>query len=143
MLLFVVIVATTIGSRMDQHTISVLAGTASGFMVASVSIGGVAYVIGRKQAAPPPQPGVRYVSPMPQMPPNFAVLPMAFAPQTSYPQMAQPGQWGSSAASAFVPPAYQIGAPRKFFVIGASGEVHELADLDSAPSSSAEMAGRW
>lgn len=137
--LFMMILAGTIGARMDQHAISVLAGVASGFLVASLTVGGAAFLLGRRnQQAMDPRASQRMFAPMPQPPVNLAYAPM------QYMMAPMPGMWpmqanGQTQMPNFAPgymarPANDVLGPpmqngRRFYVIGTTGEMQELNPL--------------
>ena len=129
-LAFAAIFAVVIGSRIDQQTISVLAGTVMGFLVASITVGGIAYMLGRRRGEPRESaPQIRYISPMPQTPPPFA-LPQYFQPPApgSQPYQYQPAGWGYGAPNG-TPPPMQLAPPRRFFTIGSAGSIEEMSEV--------------
>ena len=127
LLIFVIIFAFEVGSRIDQQTISVLAGTVMGFLVASITVGGIAYALGRRRMeSREGQQPVRYVSPMPQQYP----MPPYFQPPANFghgPQFQYPG-WGNQPQLQQQTPM-QLVAPRRFYTIGAAGTVEEMSEV--------------
>jgi hypothetical protein len=135
--LFLMVIAASIGLRMDQHTISVLAGVVSGFVVACVMTALVAWImLRRERPQPAPVMQQRMYAPMPQAPVNvaYAAMPYVVAPPNGmwpapHPAQAAPG-YGMPMGEAY---GQVIHTQRKFYMIGTSGDVHELNPALEAP----------
>ncbi len=148
-LVFVGVLAMMIGSRIDQQLVAILAGAMIGFVVAAVAVGIVALVLlekgrlanlhashTRPAQSPPVAPQNPYPTgyslPMyeirdPNAPPIY--------PPHAYPPPNLPAPYADPRYAAYARPpisqAPMLAPPRRFFVIGASGQSEEMpADTD-------------
>jgi hypothetical protein len=115
LILFAVVFAAFVGSRVDQVTIALLGGAFIGLLVAVPStLLTVAIVLRRRDdRVDLPRPTVH-------APP----LPPAYWPPTNHQTQFNAQPWPLSA-----PPEFNLPAPRRrFYVIGETGEVRELTE---------------
>jgi len=125
LVLFSVVLAAFVGSRMDQITIALLGGTFIGLMVAIPSALLVMVLMTRRREEDR-YDRPRYTAHMPPSPPQYWTMPHP-ADATGHFHAGQlPMQPGSPqpaiGATEYVPPAVR----RRFYLIGESGEIQEI-----------------
>lgn len=136
-MLFVAVLASVIGSRLDQNTVLLLGGATVGLLVAAPAATLITYLALRRRDDQSPAASTaapRYSIPMPQSPPQYWVMPTMqpatppnyMAPvQRQLPPANQQLSWTQ-------PPEFSMPPRRKFYMIGDGGEVEELMDESSA-----------
>lgn len=131
-MLFVAVLASVIGSRLDQNTVLLLGGATVGLLVAAPAATLITWLALRRrdEQAPANAAAPRYSIPMPQSPPQYWVMPTVqpatppnyMAPvQRQLPPANQQLSWTQ-------PPEFSMPPRRKFYMIGDGGEVEELMD---------------
>lgn len=156
-LVFVGVLAIMIGSRIDQQLMAILAGAILGFVVAAVAVGIVALVllekgrIGSLQSTTHTRPA-QPLPPAPQHPaqnpytagyslPMYEIrepnAPPMYPPHV-YPPPSLPAPYADPRYAAYArPPMPQtpmLAPPRRFFVIGASGQSEEMSPDTDEPN---------
>ena len=127
--IFVGLFAIVVGTRIDQQTISLLAGTVMGFLVASVTVGSFAYVLGRRRPDIREQSQqMRYISAVPQPQQMYTMPPYI---QQFQAHMGSANQYNAMLMqqSAPITQTMQLPQPRRFYTIGTAGASEEMTDL--------------
>jgi hypothetical protein len=128
--IFAVVIAFIVGSRIDQTTVAMLGGTVVGILVAAPAGALVTFALMRRRTEASQQYDrvQRPTVPLPQNPPQYWVLPPQMQPDAAYMQ----ARLNTTQSGA---PAWQMGGDgtqylprprRRFYVIGESGEVRDL-----------------
>lgn len=140
--LFAVVMGGFVGSRADQTTIALLGGTLIGLIVA-VPVTVVAVVMAmRRRHDRPAEVAQRFSAPMPPSPPPYWAMSASVDPRFAYAQMpqAQPAALPQPvSAPEFLLPATR----RRFYMIGDSGEVQEIASPSDAADGFGDDAFRF
>ena len=126
LIIFAVVLAFVVGTRMEQATIILLSGAAGGILLCAPCAAVITFAaMKRRESAVRDDRIQRYTAPLPQEPPTYWTLPAG-----PYVMDARRFAAGLPAgAGGYADPGYSMPARRKFYVIGESGEVRD-ADGD-------------
>lgn len=121
--IFAVIIALVVGTRIDQNTVSVLSGALIGIITAAPFAAILTFALLRRRGDSSSTPvatsyerGLRSNVPYPQNPPQYWVLPQQFTPaQQQQTMLASPAKWPTAND------AYAMRPRRRFYVIGDAG----------------------
>ncbi|HEY3289581.1 MAG TPA: hypothetical protein VGK87_05595 [Anaerolineae bacterium] len=121
--IFAVIIAVVVGTRIDQNTVSVLSGALIGIITAAPFAAILTFALLRRKGDNTSTPvatsyerSLRSNVPYPQNPPQYWVMPQQFAPTQAQTMLASPAKWPSP------DDAYSMRPRRRFYVIGENGE---------------------
>ncbi len=147
-ILFAVVIALIVGSRIDQNTVSLLSGAFIGVLIASPCTVVVTLITMRRRETTSSSTYDRTLHHSYQMPPNppqYWILPQPFQSAThmgyqapSIAAATSAAGWpGSSSDSQYLPKS------RRFYMIGTNGEPKAVEDetADEADSYNAEATG--
>ncbi|MCL4505325.1 MAG: hypothetical protein M1434_04500 [Chloroflexi bacterium] len=141
-ILIAAVIAFVISTRIDQNTISVLSGTIIGVLIA-IPCGALLTIVllRRREGATMTtyERQMRCISPLPQNPPQYWVLPPQLSGMANTSMMRNGASPAISAPAAWQMPQDSSGAPpprRKFYVIGENGEPRAVDqdEMDTASS---------
>lgn len=125
-MLFAIIMGGFVGARADQTTIALLGGTLIGLLVAVPATAVAVAVSMRRRHERVPEAPQRYSAPMPPSPPAYWAMPPSADPRLGYAPLAQP--MPAALPQPISAPEYLLPATRRrFYMIGDSGEVQEIA----------------
>ena len=129
LIIFAVVLAFVVGTRMEQATIILLSGAAVGILVCAPCAAFITFAaMKRRDGAVRDERMTRYTAPLPQEPPTYWSLPSG--PFMVDARRFAPGLPAGNGGYADV--GYTMPARRKFYVIGESGEVRDADGGDVA-----------
>ncbi len=129
-MLFAGVLASVIGSRLDQSTVLLLGGATLGLLVAAPAAAVITYLAIRRRDDQSFEHSTRHSAPMPQSPPQYWVMPSVQPQPMAQTNFMAPQQRQLAPTSQLTwtqPPEFNM-PRRKFYMIGDGGEVQELTD---------------
>ncbi|MEO6061449.1 MAG: hypothetical protein ABIQ99_05875 [Thermoflexales bacterium] len=129
LIIFAVVLAFVVGTRMEQATIILLSGAAVGILLCAPCAAFITFAAMKRREGPVRDERMqRYTAPLPQEPPTFWSLPSG--PYMVDARRFAPGLPAGNGGYADM--GYSMPARRKFYVIGESGEVRDADGGDDA-----------
>ncbi|HQV28151.1 MAG TPA: hypothetical protein PLG23_08685 [Thermoflexales bacterium] len=129
LIIFAVVLAFVVGTRMEQATIVLLSGAAVGILLCAPCAAFITFAaMKRREGAPRDERLQRYTAPLPQEPPTYWSLPSG--PFMVDARRFAPGLPAGNAG--YADAGYAMPARRKFYVIGESGEVRDADGGDDS-----------
>ncbi len=120
---FSVVLAFVVGSRMEQATITLLSGAAVGILLCAPCAAVLTFAtLKRRESTARDDRIQRYTAPLPQEPPTYWSLPQG--PYVVDARRFAPGL-SAGMGSGYADPGYSMPSRRKFYVIGESGDVRD------------------
>ena len=129
LIIFAVVLAFVVGTRMEQATIVLLSGAAVGILLCAPCAAFITFAaMKRREGAPRDERLQRYTAPLPQEPPTYWSLPSG--PFMVDARRFAPGLPAGNAG--YADAGYAMPARRKFYVIGESDEMRDADGGDDS-----------